>query len=170
MENALQLKTRKATGVLGKLIRQWALDLDTRPPFRMEGDCRWIIAVEDFRSLLSDSGLVEANSQNDTGDYLIRDDIDEIELITRKPNRFSVLLPEAEIIQSLLDNEDTAQLQMASVYAEVDPARPELDLSGLRDTQEDSRPATYKVTMEGDKKFEKFLDPYMASYVCSQCL
>lgn len=170
MENALQLKTRKATGVLGKLIRSWAVDLDTRPPFRVEGDCRWIIAVDDFRSLLRDNGLIEAISDTDTGDYKIRDDIDEIELITRKPNRFSVLLPEAEIIRSLADNKDAAQLQMATLYADVDPASPELDMTDLRDPQDDDRPATYRVTMQGDQKFEKFLDPYMAAYICSQCL
>ncbi|MCR9139602.1 MAG: hypothetical protein NXI27_26635 [Alphaproteobacteria bacterium] len=170
MENAFQLKTRRATGVLGMLIRQWAVDLDTRPPFRLEGDCRWIIAVEDFRDLLKSHGLEEARSETDSGDYLIRDDIEEIELITRKPNRFSVLLPEADIIRSLADSKGASQMQMATLYADVDPARPELDMGDLRDPLDDDRPATYKVTMDGDGKFEKFLDPYMAAYVCSQCL
>jgi hypothetical protein len=170
MENALQLKTRKATGVLGRLIRQWAVDLETRPPLRLEGDCRWIIAIDDFRRILADNDLIEGKSSNDTGDYAIREGIDEIELIGRRPNRFSILLPEGEAIRSLLETENAAQLSMAALYSEVDPARPELDLSKLRPSERDDRPATYKVTMQGDEKFEKFLDPYMAAYVCSQCL
>ena len=59
---------------------------------------------------------------------------------------------------------------MAAVYAEVDPAKPDLDLAQLRPADSDLRPATYTVTFDGDDKFRKFLDPYMASYMCTQCL
>ena len=170
MDNALQLKTRRATGVLGGLIRKWALELSPEPPMRLEGDGRWIIPVHAFRRIMKNHGLDEAKSDTDSGDYRIRDDIEEIELITRKPNRFSVLLPEAEIIRSLSEEENFARLQMATLYADVDPAKPEIDLKEVRSPDDDDRPATYEVTLEGDDKFKKFLDPYMAAYVCSQCL
>ncbi len=170
MKNAMELRTRRASGVFGRLVREWTLDFDAAVPHRQEADGRLLISVGDLRAILTENGLVEGNADDDMdGDYRIRADIEEIELIPRRPKRFSILLPEKGVLEGLQSG-DAGQLRMAAVYAEVDPAKPELDLKQLRAAADDGRPATYQVTLEGEDRFRKFLDPYMASYMCTQCL
>ncbi len=169
MKNAMELRTRKASGVFGRLIRQWTLEFDTDLPHRREPDGRLVIAAEVLRNILAEADLVEGDADGEDGDYHIRSDIEEIDLIPRQPGRFSVLMPEKDVLRALRA-EESGHLRMAAVYAEVDPAKPDLDLAQLRPADSDLRPATYTVTFDGDDKFRKFLDPYMASYMCTQCL
>ncbi|WP_282610498.1 hypothetical protein [Pelagibius sp. Alg239-R121] len=166
MENPVTLRTKKAMGVLGKLIREWTVDPASRPDHRLEEERRCVFYVDAFRNALNGEGLNEGQPESGDGDYCIRAGIEEVELILRQPNRFSILLPEAEMIHHLLDHDLPLQVRVAAVYAEVVPGDP--DAVPIRPAIEDSGPANYEVTLR-DQPFECFLDPYMAAYVCGQC-
>ena len=53
MKNAME-RTRKASGVFGRLIRQWTLEFDTDLPHRREPDGRLVIAAEVLRNILAE--------------------------------------------------------------------------------------------------------------------
>ncbi len=165
MKNAMELRTRRASGVFGRLIREWTVEFDNTIPHDRETDGRLIIEVETLRGILTDNGLVEGDADSEDGDYHIRDDIQQIELIPRRPNRFSVLLPERDVLRSL-QGQSGGELRMPAVYSEVDATSGTLQLDQLAE----EGPAAYVVSLEGEDKFRKFLDPYMASYLCTQCL
>ncbi len=168
MENPVTLRTKKAMGVLGSLIRQWTIDPDARPQHTVEDARRCVFYIDGFREALNAAGLKEGRPDRDDGDYIIRDGVAEVELILRQPERFSILLPEAEMIRHLQEHDGPLQLRMATLYTEIDPADPDLGANPITPAIEDDGPATYDVTL-GEDPFASFLDPYMASYVCGQC-
>ena len=122
------------------------------------------MAIGDLRAILKENGLVEGRSDDELdGDYHIRPDIEEIELIPRTPKRFSILLPERKVLKGL-QTQNSSELRMATIYADVKPD----DVVDLNSVPAHGR-ATYRVILEGEDKFSKFLEPYMASYMCTQC-
>ena len=168
MENPVTLRTKKAMGVLGRLIREWATDAASRPQHKLEDERRCVFYIDGFRAALNGAGLTEGRPDGNDGDYFIREGIDEVELLLRQPRRFSILLPEAEMIDHLQKQDGPLQVRMATLYAEVDPSEPDLGAKPIAPAVDDNGPATYDVTL-GEHPFECFLDPYMAAYVCGQC-
>lgn len=170
MENPIELRTRRAMGVVGGLIRKWSTDPDCRPAHRMEGDRHCVIGIDAFLQVLAAQNLIRGDmARDDEGDFAIRSDIREIELVLRKPDRISVLLPEQEVMTGMTGNSPPQLMRMPSLYSDIDPADPDLQNNPLRRAADDLRPATYVVTL-GKDPFDTFLDPYMAAYSFSQCL
>lgn len=172
MDNPITLKTRKAMGVLGLLMREWTLDPASRPPHIEEAERRCVIAIEDFRMALRDRGLSEETAANPQGDYAVRAGIAEVELILRSPDRFSILLPEAEMIQHLEEEANAGRslhVRMARFYAGAGPAVADLVTTNDQPAVNDAGPAAVDVKL-GIKPFETFLDPYIAAYSCTQCM
>lgn len=170
MENPFTLRTKRAMGVFGRLVREWTLDPAARPPHSTDEDRRCVIYVDAFRSALSAAGLTEGRSGDPVdGDFAIRDGIEEVELILRQPKRFSVLLPEEDVLRQLQDQQGPLQLRLARLYAEVSPDQLNLKDNPFPPSDDSDEAATYDLVL-GDDPFRTFLDPYMAAYTCSQCL
>ena len=157
-------------GVVGGLIREWSVQPESRPAHRMEDDRHCVIGIETFLQVLAAQNLVQGEmSRDDDGDFAIRSNIREIELVLRKPDRISVLLPEQHVMTGLTGGRRPQLVRMPALYSEIDPADPDLQRHPLRPATDDQRPATYVVTL-GKDPFGTFLDPYMAAYSFSQCL
>ena len=169
MKNAMELKTRRASGVLGRLVREWTVDFDASLPHRQEDDGRLVMTVGDLRAILTENGLVVGAADATDGDYHAHANIGEIELIPRRPGRFSILLPEKEVMERL-QAQNNSELRLATIYFEVKPGDNVIDLEKIVASVDDGNDATYQVTLEGEDRFRNFLDPYMASYMCTQCL
>lgn len=168
MDNPLTLWTKDAAGALGALIREWTLEPASLPAgHRMEDDRTCVIPVDAFREAMG--GLVEGPREPGRPgaprpDYQIREGIAEIELILRRPDRASILLPEKVILDEQVARGDTLVLRVPAIYAESGPAgaAPETPAKGSKE------PAAYDVAASGNA-LEAFLDPYLASYCCMQC-
>lgn len=170
MENPIELRTRRAMGIVGGLIRKWSVEPECRPAHRMEGERHCVIGIDAFLQVLAEQNLKRGDmAQGDDGDFAIRGDIREIELVLRKPDRISILLPEQEVMTGMTGDTAPQIMRMPALYSDIDPADPDLQKNPLRPATDDHRPATYVVTL-GKDPFDTFLDPYMAAYSFSQCL
>lgn len=161
MQNPIVLHTNRAMGRFGRLIRDWTLDPSTRPPHVMEGARICVIRATDFVQALESTGL-------DAKDFTLRPGVEHVELLLRTPDRLSVVLPEADLLESHLANDGPVVVHVARVYGDVDPDKPDFGMEDMTPAADDSGRATYEVTIQDDP-FRRFIDPYMAAYVCTQC-
>ena len=172
MENPVTLLSHRAMGVLGKLIREWSLDPKSRPPHRMEGDRICVMTVGEFRRALEE----ENGGRLKDSDIRIRDGVEEVELILRDPGRFSVLLPEEQIMTQLLRNSEAGDEQMIvqvpRIYvAALSDLVSDFDASDIPPAvEDDTGTAMLNAKLNKGDPFRTFLDPYMAAYTCTQCL
>lgn len=162
MDNPLTLWTKDAAGVLGAKIRAWTLDPSSRPAgLRAEGDARFVMPVSDLVAAMG--GLAEG--PEGAADYQLRPDVTEVELLVRKPNRVSFLLPEPAILEEQASGaEGGGKVRVPAIYADSEP-NSDAPTASVRG---DKGPATYEVSMRRNG-LEAFLDPYLAAYCCMQC-
>ncbi len=171
--NPIELRTRKALRVMGRLIEDWSVNPDSHPAgARTELDGRLIVFSRGvFQKTLE--ALPEADRLTDE-DYILREDIAEIELLLRRPDRFSILLPEPEAIafqQNAVQQGLWPTVSLPMVYADVpwDSDNPgwaaHVQITGTRDGD----PAGYTVQLSGENPLDEFLRPYLAGYCCTQC-
>ncbi|SPH24051.1 hypothetical protein DEA8626_03099 [Defluviimonas aquaemixtae] len=162
MDNPLTLWTNRAAGVLGALIRDWSLDPETRPEgHRMEGDRTCVIPIDAFRAALT--GLTEGPDP-DQNDYHLRDGIDDLELVFRRPDRVAFLMPEVEIMKEQSTIAAGDKIRVPALYADAGRT----GSAPITHAVNDPGPATYDVRL-GEDPLQTFLDPYLASYCCMQC-
>lgn len=162
MDNPLILWTRKASGVLGALIREWTLDPSTRPAgHRMEGERICVIPASAFREALA--GLVEG-AETAGADYQLRDGIAEVELILRRPDRLAFLMPEEDILREQAAIAPGATIRVPALYIESGQSGTAPSTPAVESTAR----AAYEVEV-GKDPLRTFLDPYLASYSCMQC-
>lgn len=144
-----------ALKVFGKLVHEWMNDPASNSNLVSMGEGRFKMSVENFRKALMKENLAQSASGDAEPDFLIRSDVKEIELVTRRPEVFEVLLPEPNM---MLESGD--DLKIPSVYGLV-------DYSNLGPLQESSPAFVKYKAPAGD--LDAFLHPYMAAYMCSQC-
>ncbi len=160
MDNPFTLKTHKAAQVLGRLVRQWSTG-ELSPPGG-SGDGRTVVVdIEALRKML----LAELGPE----EFEIRDGVKELELVKRTPERFSILLPEPEVLAhqaALAQSGQPVVVNVGSLYVDMNPG--DLDMNGKTSQPNPAHPASYPVTL-GKNAFDAFLDPYMGSYVTAQC-
>lgn len=171
--NPIELKTRKALRVMGRLIEDWSINPKSHPVgARTELDGRLIVftreAFETALAGLSDDDRLTAD------DYALRDNIAEIELLLRRPDRFSIVLPEPEAIKfqhRALQQDLWPTVSLPMVYGNIpwDTASPDwavhVEIAEMRDND----PAGYMVQLSGENPLDEFLRPYLAGYCCTQC-
>lgn len=164
--NPIELRTRKAARVLGKLISLWTTDPATRPAdAKPDATGRMLVmGAESFRALMH--GGIDGLTLDD-GDFTLRDDVTEVELILRTPGRASLLLPEPEAIA---EQEATRGgggllpgLKMTVLPSGLPGAEAWASVGGTSDQ------ATNQTKIEGFEALDQFLYPFMAGYMCSQC-
>lgn len=175
--NPCLLRTKRATGLFGALIRKWTVDADERPQGTYEGTDRYVVSRADFRAALYQAGLrdaehIEADGSNDEPDFALREGVTEIELIDRSASRFSILLPEPSMLTQIEDqaNGDNGpvKVNLPKLYLEVDMSGPEPSAENFNPASSEFGDANYSVTL-GENPFETFLDPHLAGYTCTQC-
>ncbi len=171
MDFPLEMRTQSALGILGRLIFDWAENPYTLPPgHRIEGD-RIIFAVDVFHSLMAAEGLRHGDPGDKTkGDYAVRADIREVELIRRSAGRASILLPEPEIVATCRTMTAPVDVPLASLYkdlAEGSQNRGSVRLSPARDT---GGSAIYAMVKLDSDPLETFIFPNTVYYSCTQCL
>lgn len=171
--NPIELKTRKALRVMGRLIEEWSIDPDSHPAgARTEFDGRLIVFP---RAALQKTleGLPDADRLTEE-DYELRDNIAEIELLLRRPDRFSIVLPEPEAIEfqhRALQQDLWPTVTLPMVYGDIpwDTASQDwavhVEIAEMRDND----PAGYMVQLSGENPLDEFLRPYLAGYCCTQC-
>lgn len=171
LQNPFILQTRHATGVFGRLVRTWAIDEGARKKLagksKLPRSGRLVVKVKRFRKALSDAGLREGTEKK-PADFCIRDGVEEVQLIVRKPECFTILLPERRILRELGKARPPITVRVANLYLDVAKAGSDLDYANLPRAEGDHGAATYDLRLGADP-FGTFLDPFMASYICSQC-
>lgn len=144
-----------ALQVFGKLVNQWMNDPSNNPDLVPVGAGRYKMSVENFRKALTEARLVGTASGGAEPDYVIRADVQWIELVMRRADVFEVLLPEVGMMLNSAE-----PLQIPSVYGLV-------DYSSATPLQKNSGAFVDYQIPAGS--YDAFLQPYMAAYMCSQC-
>ena len=110
MDNAFIPKTNKALNALGALIREWALDEPAlRKLLTQDASSRLVMKVDIFSEQLEGKGLVEGV------DFKVRDNVTEVELVLRAPNRFTIVLPEPDAL-TRFEIPGTHYVSIPSIY------------------------------------------------------
>lgn len=175
--NPCLLQTKRAAGIFGALIRDWTLNAERRPEGTYQGDNRYIVSREVFRSALHQAGLFDAEQliaegSNAVPDFALRQGVTEIEMIDRQTARFSILLPEQAMLTQISDqvsaDSGPVKVSLPALYLDVYMDGPERSAENFNVASGEEGPANYSVTL-GENPFETFLDPYLAGYICTQC-
>ncbi|MGR3742862.1 MAG: hypothetical protein ACU0BC_01710 [Pseudooceanicola nanhaiensis] len=170
--NPIELRTRKALRVVGALLDKWTTDASSRPSSAsVEADGRLIVFdVADLEAQMD--SLPEEDRLVPGTDYHLRDGIKQIELVLRRPDRVSFLLPEPEAMKhhhDLVNNGEMPGIMLATLYRDLDKDEIEKQMPVFLDGLPDEDPATYLVHVSGKNPLDAFLHPYLASYCCAQC-
>ena len=170
MDNPMTLHSRKAMRVLGRLISEWSLDPDSRPAgAKYEADGRiMVIQADGFRKLLM--GQPDGDDLSDQ-DFTLRSGITEVELILRRSDRFSILLPEPEALThqaQVAKDGFQPRVRMARLYLDIDAADASMGLPVNTKIDDENTPAYYDLVVD-DMALDAFLHPHMAAYCCTQC-
>jgi len=158
MRNAFTPITIRGLETVGTLIRRWTLKPETRPEHVMEGGRICVIDVDVFRNALLQEGLCETAADGAVVDFEIRQGVDKVELIFRRPDRFAMLMPEEEAL-TRFEAPGSHMLPVPVSYQLI---------NGQNAASNPNAPATYQVALDHET-YAAFLDPFMAGYVCSQC-
>ncbi|MDU9003676.1 hypothetical protein [Sedimentitalea todarodis] len=171
--NPIELKTRKALRVIGGLIEAWSINPKSHPSgARTELDGRLIVFTKEaFEHSLAN---LPENDRLTEDDYALRENIIEIELLLRRPDRFSIVLPEPEAIEfqhTALEQDLWPTVSLPRMYSEVSWSSSDQDWPTpfAGGTASDSDAAGYVVQLDGENPLDEFLRPYLAGYCCTQC-
>ena len=171
--NPIELKTRKALRVMGGLIEDWSVNPKSHPASaRTELDGRLIVFTrEAFEAVLADLSEEDRLTESD---YKLHDNVAEIELLLRRPDRFSIVLPDPEAIafqHRALQQDLWPTVSLPMLYADVEWGASERDwpVPVESKTQSDDDAAGYTVQLSGENPLDEFLRPYLAGYCCTQC-
>lgn len=165
-------RTQRALRVLGELIEEWTLDPTSRPG-RRDGDGRMVLDLRAFVTLLRERGLCDTASDSTVADFEVREGVSEIELIERRSDRFSILLPEPHLVE-VFRGFPPFTYKIPAVYGTVDYGDVELSRRDDAPAMVDYRIAEYEEdpapgTEDGREVTRRFLSLHMAGYSCSQC-
>lgn len=168
--NPLSIRTERGLGHLGALIRQWCLDPATRPESVSGEAGRVVMDVETFREIMKQRGLTEGDPENRaSGDYALRPDIREVELIERGAGRATIVLPEEPVVRALSERAPQGiEIELANIYKAVSSGPGYGGVVRVSPVVDSDKAASYTVRIGGDV-LEGFVDPHMAFYTCSQC-
>ncbi|MEM7544676.1 MAG: hypothetical protein AAF367_04000 [Pseudomonadota bacterium] len=156
MDNPLVLHTQKALQNFGMLIRRWTLEPDKRPELRAESDRILVIGRKIFEMELGEVGLFSGR------DYTLRDGVNEVELILRRPDRCALILPEVDVLTEI--GQPWSEVRYPKLN--LDPYR-----AGMTDVPppvKGDEPASQVLAL-GKNPYVDFLDAFMASYLVAQC-
>lgn len=168
----IEILSTKGLRVMGKCIAQWCVDPIKRPPnTRIEAGGRLVVfSKEDFLAHLEALPEEERLTRRD---IRIRDDVKEIELIVRRDDRLSILLPDPEALKHqkvIQQRGHPVAVMLPTLYQLLNKddqqGKPWMDVN-LDVTDLD--PKTEEMRLIGGDPFEQFLYPYLASYLCAQC-
>ncbi len=151
-EIPFKLLTRKGARVFGKLVRIWATEGPPAEAKNKKGSAS--MKVEKLIKILMKEGLKEGY------DYKVREGVKKIKLQSRKQDTATFLMPEAAAIKRF-ETPGSHNVDLPSQYLEI------LLNPQLSDAYQNSY-ANYPYQIDGEG-YEKFLDPFMASYMCMQC-
>lgn len=169
MENPLTLNTRKAMGVLGAMIRDWATEPATLEDVASrDGDRGWLIPVAAFHALMQKAGLTHGAPGDPNADYAVRDGVTAVEILQRGADRASLLLPEQSMMDEINGLSDGSKLRIPAFYAKTDALGVPLGKVLMPPAIEDDRPGFHEIEL-GPDPLATFLDPYLAGYLCVQC-
>ncbi len=171
MDYPLEMRTERALGTLGRLIFDWAENARSLPQGSREEAGRVVIGVSTFHQLMAAEGLVHGDPEDkDAGDYAIRADVTEVELIRRTPQRASILLPEPQIVSYYRETTDPVEAPVVRLYKRMADAHATGTTEQLTAVTESNDHAVYgKVTLTDDP-LEAFIYPNTGYYSCSQCI
>ena len=170
MDYPLEMRTERALGILGRLIFDWAEDPAHLPPGHREEAGRIVMDVGSFHQLMQAEGLVQGDPGGEGGDYAVRVNVTEVELIRRGPYRASILLPETHIVGSYRQMPAPVEAPVVRLYKRVADAHGEGGTARLGHARHSGEDVLYgKVELEGDP-LEAFIYPNTAYYSCTQCL
>jgi hypothetical protein len=171
MEYPLEMRTRRALGVLGRLIFDWAENPARLPPEARREPGRIVIDLKSFRQVMDAEGLTEGDpGDSAAGDYAVRADVREVELIVRTPDRASILLPEPHVVTSYRGAMGPVEAPVVRLYKELADALDaggDADLTAARGPDD---PVVYGKVQLGKDPLEAFIYPNTAYYSCTQCL
>ncbi len=156
--NPITIHSRKALAGIGALIRSWTLDAASRPDGIEEYGRLWVIERAVFEKALAARGLSAGV------DYQLRDGIEAVELVVRRDDRATLVLPEAAVLREVAAGDTTVALPR--LYRDTD-RWPVGDPPHPQALAEDEL-AMYAVTL-GSDPFADFLDAHMAAYSVTQC-
>ncbi len=169
MENPLTLNTRRAMGVLGAMIREWATQPETLESVATrDGNRGWLIDVDAFHALMKEAKLMHGAAGDPNVDYAVRVGVKEIEILERGANRASLLLPEQSMMDEVNGFADGSSLRIPAFYADTDASGTPLGKILTPPAVDDDRPGFHEVEL-GPDPLKTFLDPYLAGYLCVQC-
>ena len=153
MHNPIQFTSDKGLRCFGALLRGWTKGTTDLPAG----------AVEDGRiTRVPTARLVEFLTSEPQGltegvDFSIRAGIEYIELIRRRADTASVLLPEKAVIEAQEQAAETT-VAMPRFYATL----------GI--PSEEGAEALYRLPLPADgMSFEDFMDRHLGFYTCAQC-
>lgn len=171
MDYPLEMRTERALGILGRLIFDWAENAESLPEGCREEPGRVVIKVETFHQLMQDEGLSQGDpGDKAAGDYAVRADVREVELIRRTPERASILLPETDVVRGYRKMTAPVEVPLANLYKELAKGADgegEVQLSPARDSGEG---AIYAMVRLESDPLEAFIYPNTGYYSCTQCL
>jgi hypothetical protein len=176
MDNPVNLQSRKAFGVFGSMVRGWSLLDEGETPygFAKDGERTFVIGAEAFRAMLVKAGLKDGTpapggTPDPGADFWLRPGVAEIELLRRRPDRASFLMPEAEVMKEQKELAPGDIVAVPALYAEVGPGGPHAgNAPPVAAVDDKDGPSHYQVVM-GHDPLRTFLDPYLAGYLCMQC-
>lgn len=164
MMNPIQPRTHNFLVKLGELIRDLAASDRKLPDGARTEAGRIVVSADAFRALMAARGCTEGDPdpESETEDYALRPDVREVEFVLRGDGRASVLLPEAAMIDAILDGRGPEKIGLATLYRHV------ADGSRVPAIAPDE-PATYGITLPADDPFGAFIGPHLGYYTCTQC-
>lgn len=162
MENAFKPINNRALNALGALIRTWAVDEASRPDFVKDEttDRILVMDVKVFRACLlkQDKNLVEGQ------DFKIREGVLKVELVLPAPDRLTIAMPDKEAL-TRFSEPGIHKVPIPAIYGAAEPWNGKT----TPNVPDENGDATYDVDVD-DQTYGKFVDPYMAAYVCTQCI
>lgn len=176
-DNPIQLVTRKAMRVIGKLIEQWSLDPSSYPDGARTEACGRLIVipVKAFRTMLSELPEADRLIEGETpmvGDYHIHKNVLEVELLRRAPERLTLVLPDPEAMKfhrNVIAEKGMPGLNLATLYHDISKDDIDRQFPAHIGKPNQSDPATYQVHFSDEDPLDAFLRPYLAAYCCTQC-
>ena len=168
MMNPIVLKTTNAANRLGELVEIWSKS-PADAPGTLSGDKRTVsMSRAEFTTAM---GLEIAD------EFEIRDGVDFVELVVRRSNTATLLLPETSVFEhhakvladgsAASDRAPTTIIAVPRVYMDLSPDTAKVGVGDIETNL--SVPSNYEVEVTGDA-LDAFLRPFMAGYVCTQCM
>lgn len=160
--NPMVIKTQRGARRLGELIETWSTSASSRPG-KTSADGRTVtMSKAEFLTALGDEFANEME---------FREGVETVELAIRQSDIFTILLPEPQVFghhrEKLADDGKTT-VGMPRIYLDINPT--DLNVNVMNKLEMNpSFPANYDVKFS-EETLDAFLMPYMAGYVCTQCM